>query len=366
MSIKFCGLILLALAATFSAVAGAQIIELKNGTKLVGTIEKEEGGRIHINAELLGPVVVDAAAVVRTADIPAAAAAVPPSDVKQPVPMVAAAPAAATRPKTDPTKPVWRRSLSLNGSYNTATYEQGAISGAPAGFPTGAQAGLQGKLSSLQVAASILRATPTEAYTLTGNYGYASYEPTGAVLDNWSGEFTYLHMLAPKRYVLARSTYKVDKITRVDHSFEQILGYGFKLVDTTPTKLDLIPGVSEVHERKGSKFDDDWIFSVGFLERLEHAFNERVSLEQRFKYRVGVNDTEVWAINSYLGLTSALTSKMSLTIGATYTYDNTLGPLPLTLASSLLARGLPPSLVAGLHPAKKDQLQLTSGVEFKW
>jgi hypothetical protein len=211
-----------------------------------------------------------------------------------------------------------------------------------------------------------MRATPTEAYTFAGNYGYASYEPSGAVLDNWSGEFTYLHTLAPTRYVLARSTYKVDNITKVDHSFEQIVGYGFKLIDTTPTKLDLIPGLSEVHEKKGSLFDDEWIFSVGFLERLEHAFNERVSLEQRFKYRVGVNDSEVWAINAYLGFNSAITRQMSLNIGLTYTYDNTLGPLPLTLASSLLARGLPPALVASLRPAEKGQLQLTSGVDFKW
>ena len=347
--------------------AESHVIELKNGTKIVGSIEKQEGGKVYINADLLGQVVVDATALATT-ETPAEAATPAPSTAATPPVVVAPSGAPGAVPKTDPNKVTWKRSLSINGSYNSAAYVQGPIPGA-AGTATGLEGrslGLSGKQQTVQINGMILRASPTEAITLTGSYGYADYEPAGKVVDNWNGEFTYTHILSPKTYVLARSTYKVDHIALIDHSFEQVAGYGFKLMDTDRTKLDVIPGISEVNESKGTRFDDKWIFSAGFLENLDFAFNERVSLQERFKYRVGVVDTDVWGINSYLGINSALSEHISLNVGLTYTYDNTLGPVSPLTAPTLLAIGLTPAEIAQLRPAKKDQIQLTTGIEFNF
>jgi hypothetical protein len=306
---------------------------------------------------------------VSAADSSPAAAAVPPTEVKAPSAVVNTPPpqAPSTPPKGDPGKVTWKRSLSINGSYNSAAYVQGPIPGSPAALPIeGAALGLSGKQSSLQVTGMILRATPTLALTLTGSVGYAKYEPSGTVVDNWNSEFTFTRVLSPKTYVLARSTYKVDKIALIDHSFEQVVGYGFKVIDTERTKLDLIPGLSELNEKKGTAFDDEWILSAGFLENLEHAFNERVSLQQRFKYRVGLNDTEVWSVNASLGLNAALNEHVSMNVTLSYVYDNTLGPVSPSLASALAGFGLTPAQISALRPAKKDTLQLTSGLEFNW
>ncbi len=243
--------------------AESHVIELKNGTKLVGTIQKQEGGKVYINAELLGPVVVDASSLVTTET--AAEAATPPASTK-PAPVVASTPsgAPAAPPKADPNKITWKRSLSINGS---AAYVQGPIPGAPPGSGIeGAGLGLSGKQSTVQVNGMILRASPTMAVTLTGGYGYAKYEPAGAVVNNWNGEFTFTRILSPKNYILTRSTYKVDKIALIDHSFEQVVGYGFKLIETERTKFDVIPGLSEVNEKKGTAFDDQWIFSAGSFQ----------------------------------------------------------------------------------------------------
>lgn len=348
--------------------AETHVVELKNGTKIVGTIEKQEGGKVYINADLLGQVVVDATALVTT-ETPAEAATPAPSTAATPPVVVAPSGAPGAVPHTDPNKVTWKRSLSINGSYNSAAYVQGPIPGSGGTSASGIEGrmlGLSGKQQTVQVSGMIIRASPTEAITLTGSYGYADYEPAGKVVDNWNGEFTYTHILSPKTYVLTRSTYKVDHIALIDHSFEQVAGYGFKLVDTDRTKLDVIPGVSEVNESKGTRFDDKWIFSAGFLENLDHSFNERVSLQQRFKYRVGVTDTEVWSINSYLGINSALSEHISLNVGLTYTYDNTLGPVSPQTADTLLALGVTPADIALLRPAKKDQLQLTTGIEFNF
>lgn len=361
---KFHRTALLILTAALSPFATAQTIELKNGTKIVGTIEKQEGGRVFINAELLGPIVVDASALVSTT-----AKALPPTESKKEMPVAGAAHSSSTAalsPAPDPNKVHWKRTLSINGSYTSATYSQGPIPGAPAGFPfTGAVARLQGEQSMVQLNAMFLRATATEVFSLTANYGYAKFEPQGEVMKNWGGEMSLVYFLSPRRYLFSRTTHKVDRISLVDHSFEQIFGYGFKVIKTAQDKLDVIPGVSGLHESKGTRYDDDWHTSVGMTENYEHAFNERVSLEQRFQYRVSLKDSEVWAINGNLGIRAAMTANISLNVRATYTYDNTLGPLPPTLWPLFLSR-LTPAQVAALRPAKKDQLHITSGLEFAW
>lgn len=357
--------LLLALTAAASSFAAGQIIELKNGTKLVGTIEKHEGGKVYINADLVGSIVIDESALAPAGK--SETAEVPKPETHQPMPVVQAPPPAA--PKSQAGKVIWKRMFSVNGSYNSAAYVQGSIPGSdPKGHaPKGAEVGLQGKQSTVQLSGLLARVSPTDAMTLNGSYGYAKYEPSpSAVINNWSGEFTYTHVLTPQTYTLARSTYKVDKVALIDHSFEQVLGYGYKVFNDEQTKLDLIPGISALNETKGTKYDGDWILSVGFLEHLEYAFNERVSLEQKFKYRVGVEHTSVWAIDSYIGFKAAITEHVSFTTGVTYTYDNTLGPLPATLVPTFQAFQVPQAEINQLRPAKKGLLQTTAGITYDW
>jgi len=375
-------------------VFGSVTLELANGTKLVGSVTKEEGGKIYFHADLVGDVVIDAAAVVKREDTAAvagstpaaptapaagaagAAAAVPPPS-SQPVPVVTTAPAGPSAPASSAPgapseaaaatgKAFWKRIISVNGSYTSASYTQGQIKGAPAGFPTGAQAGLQGANSTLQASGTLIGATPYQAFSLTASYGYANYQPAGTVMNNHGAEMTYTYVLSPLDYLLTRTTYKVDKPANVEHAFEQVFGFGHKFIDTPQTHLDLIPGVSLVDDARGTAWDNKWILSAGFLEHLDHAFNERVSLEQSFKYRVGVDHTEVWYINAYLGLKAAIAEHISFTTGGTYTYDNTLGPVPPALAAAFLAQGVPPALIAELQPAKKGQFLLTSGFGYDW
>ncbi|MBM3854321.1 MAG: DUF481 domain-containing protein [Verrucomicrobia bacterium] len=347
--------------------AAGVTLELTNGSKLVGTIIKEENGKIHFRADLVGDVVIDAAAITRRSGTEALAGP-PPSIAPPPVPVVPATAAAPVTPKAHGEKVMWKRSLSISGSFNSASYEQGTIPGWPATLParTGAQAGLQGKQSTMQVTGTLVRMTPHNAFTLQGTYGHARFEPAGTVMNNHSAEGTYTQVFAPKWYWLTRATYKVDKISLIDHAFEQVLGVGHKVIDNKGTTLDLIPGISLVNDRKGTRWDDEWVTSVGVLENFEHPFSPTVSLQQRFKYRVGVNDSEVWAITAHLGLVSQITTHTSFNVGITYTNDNTLGPLPATLARSFVRIGLPPAVVDQLRPGNQERWMLTSGLGFNW
>lgn len=387
-------------AATLS-VSGAVTLELKNGARLVGTITKEENGKVYFHADMVGDVVIEAASIAKRTEEIVAPIATPEADIAPSAPVVPAlgtAMAAATKltedegtsgaapgsgaPEGEPEaavatasgagaqakKPVWKRAISLSGSYNSATFEQGKLEGIPASSPiqTGAQAGLQGQQSTLQITGMLLRLTPMTVFSLTGSYGYANYQPAGTVMNNRSAEMTYEYLFSPVDFWFARSTYKEDQIAYIDHYFEEIIGYGRKLVDTKSTKLNLVPGVSFVNEQEGTRFDNEWIASVGFLENLEYTFNSHVALEERFKYRIGVTDRDVWDINSYLGLSFPIIDHLSFDVGATYNYDNTLGPLPARIANSFEKSGFPVSIISALHPEKKDQLLLTSGLQLHW
>lgn len=346
------------------------MIELKNGTRIVGAIQKEEGGKVYIEAELLGTLVIDATALA-TSSSPAAAAAAASTPAPAPAAPLEVAGGPGSAPPAHPERVVWKRVFSVNGSYNSAAYEQGSVPGLPADTGLeGSMLGLSGKQSTVQLNGMVMRATPTLAIAVKGGYAYAKYEPAGRVLDAYNGELTVTRILSPRTYALSRSTYKVDQIALIDRSFEQVLGYGFKLIDTDRTKLDVIPGLSEVNEIKGTKFDEDWILSAGFLENCDFIFNERVTLHQRLKYRVGVTDSEVWTLNSYFGIESTLTEHVSLNVGLTYTYDNTLGALPPSLIPTAMAllyqAGLDPELAYQMKPGNKGQLQLTTGLQYKW
>ncbi len=366
--------------ALFAAPAFAsETLVLSNGEKLVGTVVKEQQGKITFRADLIGDVVIAAASGVIRFETPAPP--VPPAPTPS-ASAVAGAPAVASEspPSTSAALPVdpnaaaaaasahvfWKRMLSVNGSYTSAAYNQGPIKGAPAGFPTGAQAGLQGSQSMMQINGTLIGATPYQAFTLTGSFGYARYQPAGTVMNNHSLEGTYTYVISPKDYWLTRTTYKVDKPAGIEHDFEQVLGFGHKFIDTSRTKLDVIPGISLVQDTRGTVWDGKWILSGGFLEHLDHSINEHVSLEQKFKYRVGLEHSTVWAIDSYLGLKIALSQHLSFNTGATYTYDNTLGPLPTAIVNAFVAQGLPPSEIQQLRPAEKSQILTTSGIEYDW
>lgn len=374
---------------------GSETLELANGTKLVGTVTKKEDGKIYFHADLVGDVVLDTSSVVSetpsapppvaSAPAPGAPTAPPPAApavaggtapqiVPAPAPSTAAAaavtasaPAAAEAAAAQaPGQVFWKRIVSVSGSYTSAAYTQGAIKGAPAGFPTGAQTGLQGTQSTLNVSATVVGATPYQSVTLTGSYGYANYQPSGTVVNNHSLEGTYTYMLSPKDYWLTRATYKVDLPAGIEHAFEDVVGFGHKFIDTDKAKLDLIPGISAVNDNRGTPYDNRWILSAGFLEHLDYNFSDKVSLEEHFKYRIGVSHTEDWAIDSYVGIKAQITKELSFNTGLTWTYDNTLGPVPPTVLAGLIAQGVPVSIVDELRPANKAQAQVTSGLEFDW
>lgn len=356
-------LTLLALTSFSALVAPAATIKLKNGSVIVGAVMSETSETMVIKADLIGEISVARSDVESTVtDSPSSTSAA--ASIKAataPSPMEVAQAESAKNPNA----PVWKRIFSISGNYSSASYDQGPLGpGLPAGAPdSGAALGLQGKTSNYNMSATVLRITPEQLWEFNANYAKATYEPAGTVANAYSGTLKFTQILSSQNYWISQTFYSVDKISNIDHDFEQIFGYGFKIIDTEQTKFDLIPGIALTEFKKGSIYDGDWSIAAGFLERFEYHFNERVSMVQRLKYRVSVEETDNWNLLAEVSIKAALTDNIALNVTAKYDYDNVLGPIPTNV---LAAYGNLGALYSGFRPAEKGRLTLQSGVQFEF
>lgn len=347
-----------------SAGLHADVLYLKNGDILSGKVTGRADGKVTLKGTLFGEVVVNESDIASfklgesaAAPVdPAAAAAHEAAPVAVSTAPVAsnvgsANPANFQGHASDPNKPVWSRSITFGGSYNSAPFEQGQIQGAPPGV-TGAAVKLPGRIQGLQAALTLVRTTQNDAHSLEAAYNYTDFQPTGRQVDNYNAAFAWNHKLSERTYTMSRTSYSVDQIKHVDYSAVQLLGFGYKVVNTQKTKFDVVPGIVVQKEKKGNRWDGDVQFGAGFMESFYYFFNQAAMFEHRLLYRQSIEESDIYALDAYAGFKGMLNPVLGLSVGVTYLYDNTLGPIP----------GYPPTVIA----QKKDTLQLTSGIQIKF
>jgi hypothetical protein len=343
----------------------ADVLRLKNGDILSGTITQREGGVVTIKGNLYGEVSVQESDVASfevgtgvTAATTSATAAVPVTAAATAAAAGGVASAtipAAAAPAADPNKATWSRSLTVGGSYVSAPYKQGVVPGTAPGV-TGAQLGQLGDQYSVQISGAIIRATAKNAISLEGSYTYADYEPyPSPVADTYSATLAWNHALSPRHYTVSRTSYMVDEVKNIDHSFYQIVGVGWKLIDTEATKLDIVPGLMLSHEKKNFVFDNQWEPGYGFLQNLTHAFNPAMSFEQRLTFRNLFEDAYYYTVDAYVGFKGMLSATIGVQVGVTYNYDN---------GADRRAFIAGPGLV--FYPSNQGVLSLSTGFQFKF
>lgn len=337
----------------------ADTVKLKNGDTLTGKILEQADGKVKFKGTLFGELTINESDIAdyKIGDAPSEAAATASAPV-------AAAPAvsAPSANKSDfsgqkdaPAKPVWSRSITFGGNYLTPTFTQGQISGAPAGT-TGAALSLPGRVIGVQAAANFLRATQSDVHGLDLTWAYTDYEPSGTQTDNHSAAFIWNHKINDRSYTVSRTSYSVDQVKNIDYSAVQLFGVGYKIIDTPQTKFDFVPGAVLMQEKKGNAFDDEFQYGGGFLESFIYYFNAKASFEQRLLYRQSFKESELYAIDAYLGFKGMISAKLGLTVGLSYLYDNSLGPVSFPFGGGTVT----------LDAQKKGQLTLTSGVQYKF
>jgi hypothetical protein len=344
--------------------AHADVIRLKNGDTLTGKILRQEGGKVTLQGDLYGEITVNESDVTSFKVGPGLSAADLEAPTTAAIPITAAAPAGAAGGSTsstfsgqagDPGKATWSRTITVGGSYVGPTFEQGQIPNTPSGT-TGAALRLPGRNVGIQASASFLRTTQRDAHSLDLSYNYSDYKPNGKQVDNYSGAFAWNHKLSDRTYTSSRTSYSVDTIKNIDYSIVQLVGYGFKVVDSPQNKFDLVPGVVVQKEKKGNAYDGDVMIGGGLLQTFAHFFNPYASFEQRILARQAFEESELYVVDAYVGFKGMLSPRMGITVGVSYLYDNSLGPVSFPFAGTTVT----------LEAQHKDQLMIQSGVQYKF
>jgi hypothetical protein len=340
--------------------AQADTLRLKNGDLLTGTTTKKEGGKVYFKSDFLGDLVIKESDVdsSKTGAAPSAAEVAAPASAPTASPAIGVASSTGSTDfkgqAGDANKPNWTRSISFGGAYNSAVFEQGRLKTATGvALPTtGESLKLPGATTSYQGALSVVRTTQTDAHSFDATTTFSDSEPNGTVADTSSGVFAWNHKLSDRTYTVSRTSYTVDNVRNIDYSAIQLAGFGYKVVNTQQTKFDIIPGVLLMREKKGNEYDDRTIFGVGFAQNLAYFPYAFGGFEQKVLYRRSVKDSKLWIADAYIGFKGMLSAQLGVTVGISYVYDNTLGPLP-TPFNFVIAQ-------------KKDLIQTNYGLQYKF
>lgn len=340
----------------------ADVVRLKNGDTFTGKILQRADGTMTFKGDLYGELVFQESdvasykvgATVSAADLDRTETAPSPSTAP-----VSQSPSSKSTSSTfeghedDPQQAKWTRSLTFGGNYVSPTFNQNQIPGAPLGT-TGASLGLPGRVLGVQSSASVKRTTLADVHQLDLTQNYTNYAPAGTQSDNYSATFAWNHKINDRFYTVSRSSYSVDQVKNIEYSAVQLLGVGYKFIDTDETKFDVVPGFVALQQAKGNAFDDDLQIGGGFHQSYVHHLHSGASIEQRILLLQSFEEADLYVIEAYLGLKGKISAGLNLMVGLEYIYDNALGPIAIPSGGSTVI----------LFAQKKGQLTLSSSFQF--
>jgi putative salt-induced outer membrane protein YdiY len=178
--------------------APLEVIKLVGGSSLVGRVTAARDGKIHLDVDGLGEVVIDSAAVATRSPVP------PPPPAPSP----------------------W--SGTLTGSMTHISTIAPGIAGSTLGA---------------QVTLGIARATARGGLTLDGNLSYWRREPDSADVDQWGLTLGGRRMLAPRVVLMGRSQFEVNRVQFLQYRSTTIAGLGYVLVKSDRVTLLVAPGL---------------------------------------------------------------------------------------------------------------------------
>jgi hypothetical protein len=273
-------------------------------------------------------------------------------------PALAQAPPAPAAPPPPPAVQ-WQRTASVQGSFASAPFVQ---TGLDPSIPalTGAALGLPGRQITVQSSVAVGRITSRNALQITGGITYLNTQPTGTLAKTFAADVEYRHVVSPRVYWLSRTSERRDTVRNIDNAFVETLGVGYTVTQSPRFRMDVTPGAMMQHENNNTRFDGDWLFSLGGMVAAQGRFSQTAGFEARMLARRSVQHSEVWAVESSAGVQAALTQRLALTATLTYNYDNLLGESFKSVPANQLFPGSPALQLFATH---KRQVQFATGLQ---
>jgi hypothetical protein len=170
-----------------------------------------------------------------------------------------------TPPSAAAPAPAWTGSGSTDLSWQAAAIDQFTI-----GF-----------------AANISKLTPRWSYFIQADYTYGTVTVGGVeqrVADSQHVRFLAERTLTPRTYLLLRPAFKRNELQGVDFQFEELVGYGLRVVTSDRTRLNLVPIGGAIQQRKRVDGVDGHDFAAGLYQTLGYRVTSDWNLVQWFLY----------------------------------------------------------------------------------
>lgn len=185
---------------------------------------------------------------------------------------------------------------------------------------------------SLQVSADADKATTSDRVTVGGLIHYAQNKTLGVdqtTVNKWSGFGQYDYNLSPRAFAFSKLGLEGDKLIELNQRASLAVGLGYKVIKSERMTFDVLGGVGymadkyNISRNVGGKTDTSFDRANVYLaEASSHQLSSTTSLKQRLDVYSGVSGDKAMLVKLSAGLSVAMNSTLSLTVGLTDTYNS--------------------------------------------
>lgn len=160
---------------------------------------------------------------------------------------------------------------------------------------------------------------------IEGSYGESKIDDqTQTTVENARGFLQLKHDVSKRWYAALNVAASYDNIAEID--YRVILGpaFGGYIIRSDNLRLTAEVGPSYLWERV-SKVRDNYLV-LRIAERLEYQLNETAQIWQAAEFLPKTEEFDIFLINAEIGVSAAMTSRMSLRVVLQLSHDSTPGP----------------------------------------
>jgi opacity protein-like surface antigen len=299
----------------------ADVLHLANGDRLTGTWQGTENGQVVFISELLGPVRVAEAQVLRVerseavvAEAPATAPAVAPAAAA--AAPVAAAPAA---PDTEEKASVLLRALDF---LNPLKDWDSRLS---AGYTW---LGGQTSRHNFFLMYEATRKRELSEWQARGRWDYGSTridkQTAIKIEDRYRFSLQYRRNLLKQVFVQSLTQYNRDHIKLIDHDFEQSIGIGWRMFDTQRLRVTFTPSYTARY-RQIALASSGWQSLFSLFQDLRYEITPRVIFTEEAAISFEPDETSKSDYRFHLKLENKLTDRLSVDLRYEYAFEYRVG-----------------------------------------
>jgi len=302
--------------------AGADVVTLKNGDRLTGSIVALEAGQLVLASPYAGKLTLPWAEIaqvesddkvrVQLADgtllngrllpAPAGQARVKVGEVVETAPFPLQQ-VTAFNPPTDRHKVKLSGRANLGGTYTSGNSEE----------------------KTLHADGELVARTPTNRYTLGGEVNESAKDGTETA-SNWRLNMKYDHFLADKNYLYAAALMEHDGQAGLNLRTSLGLGAGRQFVESREHNFSLEGGLSYVNEDYDIAPDEGYPSLRAALKYDRMFWDERLQFFLASDLHMSVQDAQDFLLKTRTGLRVPVKKQLNFTGQVNVDYDNTPAP----------------------------------------